>query len=638
MNKYSIANRLVFFTLLFWPVSGTALIYIQPNEANGTLFNDSFRNETITSHGAALSVGDFNGDGRDDVAILMEVSSATRSIELFLGPYENQAGFLSKPHCTMFLEGSGRNLGLPSQKMADINGDGRDDLAVYRNDANTPIPQIQIVFGEEMPSVTKNLDSGDSSLKILGLPGTVFGEIMAAGDFNGDTVGDYAVLYSSDTSIVYFMLGDVGLPSATVDLSIHNPFVELMVPGWGNRLVTGYFNQDGEEDLAVGAQHPTAQFDVSVFFGRSPFPAAGGPPPTRDVQIIARYTDLGGNQNSIGPVSAGDLTGDHRDELVVQGYSYGDPQWVVSGSDLASGKPILRQQTGTPESVVFYPIPNETGVSGWKAILADFDADGADDILSFHYLGMGGILTTDLQPGGISLNDLGSVSSLGWVGNFDLFNVGDFNGDGFRDLVVYEDFNSIYPPYGALRFLFGFRPLKNPRITVPSMTGDSLRVTVSLSVDGAPTETRLSGDIASEFKDQWIPFRSTQEVVLSPGGGTKTISARFRNSVGRESETVDTQRAVTVEETRVVTDTNRLRVGGRVSFDCHRHSPGVLRGIVYGPRGEEVVELENRWVESGIYPVQWNGTNSHGNRVARGVYYLVIEMGEERMKREILVE
>ncbi|MBK8576168.1 MAG: FG-GAP repeat protein [Elusimicrobia bacterium] len=632
------ANRFVFFALLFWPVSGMAVIYIQPNEANGTLFNDSFRNEAVASRGEALSVGDFNGDGRDDVAILMEVSSTRRSIELFFGPYEKEAGFLTIPHCTLFLEGSGRDLDLPSKKMADLNGDGRDDLAVYRNDADTPIPQIQIVFGEEKPSAIKNLDPGDSAFKILGLPGTRFGEKIAAGDFNGDTVDDYAVLYSTLPSIVYLVLGEIGLSSGTVDLSIQNPFVELEVPGWGTDLVPGHFNQDGNEDLAVGAQYPNTDTQISVYYGQSPFPAAGGSPLVRDVQILGHYFDRTGNQNDIGPVSAGDLTGDHLDELVIFNYANGDPQWVVSGSDIASGKPVLRQQTGTPESVIFYPVPSETEVSNWKTILADFDADGADDLLSSQQVGIGGILTTDIHPGGIMLNDLGSVSSLGWVGDFNVFNVGDFNGDGFRDLVAYENFNSIYPPYGALRFLFGFRPLKNPRITVPDIEGDSRRVTVSLSVDGAPTEMRLSGDITSDFKDQWIPFRSTQEVVLSPGGGTKTISARFRNSVGRESETVDTQRGVEVKETQVVTETNRLRVGGRVSFDCHRHSPGVLRGIVYGPRGEEVVELENRWVESGIYPVQWNGTNSHGNRVARGVYYLVIEMGEERIKREILVE
>jgi hypothetical protein len=57
-----------------------------------------------------------------------------------------------------------------------------------------------------------------------------------------------------------------------------------------------------------------------------------------------------------------------------------------------------------------------------------------------------------------------------------------------------------------------------------------------------------------------------------------------------------------------------------------------------GAKEHEVIELENRQAESGIYPIQWDGRNAHGNRVARGVYFLVIEADGERTKKEILVE
>ena len=653
MNNDRSMGRWIFFTLCFCPVSAMAVITIQPNESNGILTNDSFRSESIFSFQDAMSVGDFNGDGLDDVAIKMFTfpypPPAQVSIEIFFAPFGNGEKFSTKAHCTFI--GAGISVDIPSQRMADLNGDGRDDLAVYRHDATSGLDQIQIVFGEENPPATIDLDQGDPALRILGAPGVVFGYKITAGDFNGDTVDDYAILASSiseTSSLVYFLLGGASLPSGVVDLSIQNPFVRLMVNGEGGSLVTGNFDGDQCDDLAIGAYRAPGINDVFVFRGRDPFPSSGEIL-TTDVQIISHYIELGVYQSYISPVSAGDITGDHRDEIVLFGSVNQPNLWMLSGSNISSGRPILRQETGLPESVIFYTIPKSKDVFGDSlSKFADFDGDGAKDLFSLNINGIEGLFTTDVHPGGIPLDNL-DVTSLVWVGGGnptggydDSVNLGDFNGDGFQDLVAYENFNLVAPPfffpYGALRFLYGFRPLKNPTISAPVETSESLRVTVSLSVDGNPTDMFFTGDVTAEFKDKWIPFRSSQELVLTPGGGPKTVRVRFRNAVGRESETVETAVTVRVEETRVLTETNRLRPGGRVSFDCHLQSAGVLRVRVYGPQGDEVIELENRQAESGIYPVQWDGRNVHGNRVARGVYFLVIEADGERTKKEILVE
>lgn len=613
------------------------MLTIQPNEANGTILNDSFRMAPIQSFGMALSVGDFNGDGLDDVAILMEASTTTRSIELFLAPFDREAGFSTKRHRTMYVDGPGIFLGLPSAKMADVNGDGKADLAVYRYDTNSTISQIHIVFGEAGLPDPQDLDQGNASLKISGIPGDRFGEKMAAGDFDGDGVGDFAILSSSETtSLIYFVKGGESLSVGTVNLSIENPFVRLTVDGEGDSLVTGDFDGDHKDDLAIGALRTFVK-EVAVFFGRSPFPTAGGAHLTTDVQIIGKYSGFGGGHRDIGPVSAGDITGDHRDDLVIQGISFENPQWVLSGSDISSGQPALRQETGFPESVVFYPIPAEASTTEWTSIFADFDGDGAKDLFSFYSLDIGGSLTTDVSPGGISLGNLG-YSSLGWIGDFFLFGVGDFNGDGFQDLVCYENFNSIYAPYGAVRLLFGFRPLKNPRMVVLSGPGDSLSTTVSLGVDGNPTEMFVSGDITNDFKNKWVPYTTSLDVGLTPEGLTKTIHVRFRNAVGRESETVSTSVSIQVATPQIVTDTNRLRPGGTATFECHVLNTGSLRARIFGPHGEDVRELENRGVEQGIYTIAWNGTNNFGTPVARGVYFLIIDANGGTTKKEILVE
>jgi hypothetical protein len=63
------------------------------------------------------------------------------------------------------------------------------------------------------------------------------------------------------------------------------------------------------------------------------------------------------------------------------------------------------------------------------------------------------------------------------------------------------------------------------------------------------------------------------------------VRVRFRNAVGRESETVETAVTVRVEETRVLTETNRLRPGGMVSFALPPSNAGGMRARVYGRQG-----------------------------------------------------
>ena len=638
MNRSTGIARWVFSFLWVCPIFGRAFTTIHPEEASATIYNDSFQKETVFSKGQSMTVGDFNGDGKEDVAVLMEVSSAVRSVEIFFGPFPSRDRYSTLPHETLSLEGPGLSIGLPSERMADLNKDGRDDLAVYRYDSVSKISRVQIVFGEPTPagsSVAKSLDQA-GGLTILGPPGAAFGKDVIVGDFDGNGTNDFAVVLTSVPSSVYFILGGAGLFSGTVDLSVLNPFVRLAVEGYVKNPVVGNFDGDCCDDLALGDGRDSEE-RVSIFFGQKPFPSPGGTALVPDVQIIGMYNDFAGLQQFIIPLAAGDMTGDHKDELLIEGLSSGSPHWLLAGSDLSSRRPLLRQEAGFPESIPFYPISFDSPSGLWKFAFVDFDGDGAADLFSFFLTGMGGLLTTGVRPGGISLDQLGTTT-LGWVGDFTAAVSGDFNGDGVSDCAAYENFGSLYPPYGALRFIYGFRPLAHPAIAVLRGPGDGLRVSLSLSVEGFPTEMVFSGDVSAEVRDKWIPYETKPEIQLTPEGVTKKIAVRFRNAVGRESDTVSTTVSIQVASSKIVAETNRLRPGGRVTFDCHVHSAGTLRADLYGPGGDKIVELANRPVEQGIYQVQWNGQNASGNRVARGVYFVLIEMDGETTRKEILVE
>jgi hypothetical protein len=605
----------------------------QPSDANGTIYNGTYRKSPVKSFGSAMTVGDFNGDGLDDVAILMEVSSTTRSIELFLAPLEKETYFSTKSTMTFYSENLNFLLGLPSIEMSDLNKDGREDLALSLLDASSGREQIRIYFGLADPPPLINLDLNNADITLLGTVGQRVDSRVLAGNFNGDDSGDYALLfrdlYVDTASVCYFLLGEKNLTEGTFDLAVPNILPQLVVPGYPYQLVGGDFNGDTITDLAFTLAYEVGDGvrKTAIWFGKNLLPG-----PLVDVRIKALYHNRVGTQREIDPIAAGDLTGDHKDELFIQGQSEGNPIFSLTGADLSSGEPVLYQEAGHPGSVVFYPVPHDS-IFDWKVVAADFDGDGADDLFSVYPQDMGGLLTS----GGLSLNDLG-LTSLGWVGGFSLVGTGDFNGDGFQDLIASEDFNSIYPPYGALRFLYGFRPLTNPAIGVVRGPGDSLRVTMSFAVDGNPIEMFLSGDLSEEYKNKWMDYARTLEVGLTPEGLNKTISVRFRNAVGRESDTVSTAVTIRVETSKIVTDTNRLRPGGTASFNYHVLEAGTLRATLYGPTGEVVRDLLNRGVEQGIYTIDWDGKNNFGHLVARGVYFLVIEGSGGRSQKEILVE
>ncbi len=402
--------------------------------------------------------------------------------------------------------------------------------------------------------------------------------------------------------------------------------------------MTGDFNGDKKTDFAFSPPEDGLDGfwrEVNIVFGRGSLPS---PPSPGGLAVDVRI--LGNSDCYFAGMAAGDTTGDGQAELFLQQIqgSQGGTLWALDGADISGGNSLLLQSTGQPNSVAFHSV----GIGALSApapmVAADFDGDGADDFFPvLQNRRTSGFLTSAVHPGGISLSAIGSPA-MEWVGMYESVGAGDLNGDSFKDLVVYEPFFSIYPPYGALRVFFGFRPLTNPSISAMSIETVNPRVSLVLGVDGNPTEMSLSGDITNDFKDKWIPYKAIHEVLLSPKEETKTVAVIFRNAVGRTSHPAQTTVDFEAKGNIVVTETNRLRPGGEVSFDCHVMTSGSLRARIFNSAGMEIRDLENRMVEPGIYSLFWNGQNALGNRVGRGVYYLAIEANGERTQKEILVE
>jgi hypothetical protein len=313
----------------------------------------------------------------------------------------------------------------------------------------------------------------------------------------------------------------------------------------------------------------------------------------------------------------------------------------LAGTDISAGR-ILDLSTSSPNAVQSFPILTPNRSFPRKGGFNDFDGDGIPDLFLMENRGnfrrVLAMLSTDNGPGGVDLNAL-NASSLVWDGNFGDIAFADLNGDAFRDLVVFDDFGITYqPPYGAVKAVYGFEPLRNPSVQIRPRSPPSPRVKLALTVGGDPQEMKLSGDVTNAFRDQWIPFRSDPEITFTSEEGTKTVRAIFRNNVGRESAMAEDSLVLAPGDPGVVTGTNRLRPGAKASFDCHVKETTRLRARIFDGHGEEVRALLDLTAEPGIVPVVWDGSDIGGGRVDPGVYFLILELHGERVTKKILVE
>lgn len=386
--------------------------------------------ETGDAYGTAIAVGDFNGDGKDDIATGVPGEDDTAIDEgMVVVTYGGSAGVerLVQGHAGSLGE-AGDAFG-SSLITGDFNKDGYDDLAVGipLEDQKELNDGLVIVFYgssvgllRSIGGVTKAVSSERITQEQAYAESEVgdrFGTSLSVGDYNRDGYADLAVGLPYENvdneddglTIVFYgsaqgLLKRVGSTARAVSyerlVQSHSGASSQANDKFGASLSTGDYDGDGYDDLAVGVpgeDHADAIDNglVIVHYGSSRGLIIVNPPFSRAVrserlaQNHVKATEEEGDAFGQS-LASGDFNGDGKDDLVI-----GVPNENVGGVDTGavmlfygSEFGLLITVLGNTHAVKYHRLDQTSAGAqneandrfGTSLVAGDFDRDGFDDL------------------------------------------------------------------------------------------------------------------------------------------------------------------------------------------------------------------------------------------------------------------
>ena len=418
------------------------------------------------------------------------------------------------------------NLGRTATNVGDINGDGFDDIAMVQDNASER--EVIVFYGASEPfnASPAGADGNNGFVVTSTLFSTSerFGEAVIGHDVDRDGFNDLIIgdpgadLASIDTDDgrVYVLFGSATIPAFN-DLSdeepgtiryevLENNDFDQVGAEIGTALAVGDINGDAFPDLLVGApgafntQSESLPGAVFVLFGDAETGTNFNSPPISglepDLAILGPQTGDGFGS----AVAAGDVNGDAIDDLIVgaptatrQGVSASGSVYAVAGRDRAafgSQQVVVNSLLDNAEDGFEYQGSNDANgeLGGSVAFADDINGDGFGDFIvgepgvmfdpgdSSTRRGMAHVLFgTNMNPdpatipGGYFRGELdGSngyfvyppASEASFFGD-SVGGGGDINGDGLRDVIIgYPAFaaTGVSPQDGTAYLLFGGTP------------------------------------------------------------------------------------------------------------------------------------------------------------------------------------
>lgn len=447
-------------TTLVWPVALTPGTHFWRAFGKTGALRSSIASATWQFHvprrSAAVTTAwgttpDFNGDGFTDVAMGAPDALGAGAAYVYPG---SASGIGNTPSVTV--RGTGR-FGFVVESVGDLNGDGFADLAVGAPNAASSTGAVSVFFGSP-----RGIDASAPRTTVTGASiGDEFGgDLNAAGDVNGDGYGDmivgarFAAMRAGRASLFYG--GPSGLTGGVFEIASGS---STAISFGGSVSGACDADRDGFADMIVGAPFAFAGEAGAAYFVR------GGPSVGTPVELRGSATS---EWFGFGVRRAGDVDFDGHCDFVVGSPNDRERAGAIhlysSRVDWVGARPTLSILGATRMRAFGYRVSDAR----------DVDGDGVDDIIvgvpdEAALMGMAPIYrgsattTLDAVPYSLGPNPDRFGRTVGGHG--------DFDGDGFSDIVVGA------PEYDSLRGQFavirggpaGTSPLR--WISSPETTG-----------------------------------------------------------------------------------------------------------------------------------------------------------------------
>jgi hypothetical protein len=434
----------------------------------------------------SLAIADLNNDGRPDVvaanfsdgtvSVLPNATSAVAATPSFSGQSTFAVGTI--PY---------------SVTIADLNGDGRPDLAVandYVNSPGTP-GTVSVLLNQAAPGSATPSFAGQQMFAAAGHCAAV-----ATGDFNGDGRLDL-VVPNFNLGTVSVLMNTTPPGAATPTFAVQQTFAVGAHPF---SVSVADLNGDGRPDIIAANFYDYPSDTVSVLMNTT---APGATTPSFAGQTFA----VGRRASFVGVT---DLNCDGRPDLIVTNAGLNTLSVLLNTTPAGSPKlSFAPQQT--------FALPG----SPYSVAIADLNGDGRPDIVTAENGSQNvAVLLDTTAPGAVTVS-LSNPQTFAVAGRnpFSVI-VADLNGDGLPDIVAAN-----YGRAGSVSVL--------QNTTAAGATTLSFVTQETFAVDAGPQGVAvgdINGDglpdlaIANKFSDTVsVLTNTTQKIVLTTATATGTI-------------------------------------------------------------------------------------------------------------------
>ncbi len=260
---------------------GGAGVYVLQGKGNGSFNATAYPVPSTNGNGGdgnwpQLFVGDYNGDGKADIATAPGESQGPSAIDVFYGngdftfnqtiPYTYSGGIMI---------GSG-----------DLNSDGITDLYAVVNSTSAGAQQLGVFYGTHLGTFNSYLYDVPATYRLgAGPAGPPFDAVLTLGDYNGDGRMDLAAAATdtsnNDVAVVFFLAGAspgefttqaVDVPVTPSSYSF--PVAGLLSGGYLKPDVTLNIGNDGSDDTTPTTLSALLN-TTNGYFGFCPYPKSG---------------------------------------------------------------------------------------------------------------------------------------------------------------------------------------------------------------------------------------------------------------------------------------------------------------------------------------------------------------------------